>query len=47
MPFPDKLHGIMLNRWHKEPANRPTFDTLQWQLEEFFTSDDGGYQEST
>ena len=34
---PDKLYDIMLHCWKKEPTNRPTFETLQWQLEEFFT----------
>ena len=45
MGCPDKLYDIMLDCWREEPANRPTFETLQWQLEEFFTSDDGGYRE--
>ena len=40
---PDKLYDIMLDCWQEEPANRPTFETLQWQLEEFFTAEDGGY----
>ena len=33
---PKQLHDVMLNCWREEPANRPTFETLQWQLEEFF-----------
>ena len=33
---PKQLHDIMVNCWREEPANRPTFETLQWQLEEFF-----------
>jgi len=45
MGCPDKLYDIMLDCWHEEPANRPTFETLQWQLEEFFILDDGGYRE--
>ena len=32
MGCPDKLYDIMLNCWQVEPANRPTFETLQWQL---------------
>ena len=36
MGCPDKLYDIMLKCWGHEPANRPTFETLQWQLEEFF-----------
>ena len=43
MGCPDKLHDIMLDCWREEPANRPTFETLQWQLEEFFTAEDSGY----
>ena len=40
---PDELYDIMLDCWREEPAVRPTFETLQWQLEEFFTAEDGGY----
>ena len=42
---PQGLHDMMLECWREEPANRPTFETLQWQLEEFFTAEDGGYRE--
>ena len=42
MECPDKLYDIMLHCWRDSPANRSTFETLQWQLEEFFT-DDGCY----
>ena len=42
MGCPDKLYDIMLDCWREEPANRPTFETLQWQLEEFFTAEDAG-----
>ena len=35
---PEALYDIMLNCWKKEPEPRPTFETLQWQLEEFFVS---------
>ena len=46
MGCPDKLYDVMLDCWKEEAANRPTFETLQWQLEEFFTTDgDGGYRE--
>ena len=40
---PDKLYSIMLNCWREEPANRHTFETLQWQLEDFFIDDDRRY----
>ena len=39
MECPDKLYDIMLDCWREEPANRPTFETLQWQLEEFFVTE--------
>ena len=46
MGCPDKLYDVTLDCWKEEPASRPTFETLQWQLEEFFTTDEnGGYRE--
>jgi fyn-related kinase len=45
MGCPEKLYEIMLDCWREEPANRPTFETLQWQLEEFFTADYRCYRE--
>ena len=39
---PQRLHGAMTDCWREDPASRPTFETLQWQLEEFFTADDSG-----
>lgn len=46
---PNKLYSIMLNCWHKQPESRPTFETLNWQLEDFFTSDyeNDGYEKPT
>ena len=32
---PYKIYNIMLNCWREEPENRPLFEALQWQLEEF------------
>ncbi|XP_074846815.1 tyrosine-protein kinase FRK [Carettochelys insculpta] len=32
---PNKLYDIMLECWHAEPQNRPTFQTLQWKLEDY------------
>ena len=39
MGCPDKLYDMMLDCWREEPSGRPTFVTLQWQLEEFFNPD--------
>jgi fyn-related kinase len=39
---PDKLYDMMLNCWKEEPANRPTFETLQQQITNFFVPDQGG-----
>ena len=42
---PHQLYEIMLDCWREEPYTRPSFETLQWQLEEFFVAEDGGYKE--
>uniref|UniRef100_A0A1I8Q325 Tyrosine-protein kinase n=1 Tax=Stomoxys calcitrans TaxID=35570 RepID=A0A1I8Q325_STOCA len=36
-----QLYEIMLECWHREPMRRPTFETLQWKLEDFKTTDQG------
>ena len=38
---PDKLYNLMLECWKEEPLSRPTFETLQWSLEEFYFYKDG------
>jgi len=43
---PPTLYDIMLECWHKDPMKRPTFETLQWQLEDFFTLSDSEYKEA-
>ena len=42
---PKELHDVMLECWREEPANRPTFESLQWRLEEFYTATEGGYRD--
>jgi len=42
---PSQLYNIMLECWHKDPMKRPTFETLQWKLEDFFTMTDSDYKD--
>lgn len=42
---PDKMYEIMMACWRKEPQERPTFETLQWQLEDFYQMDPKQYKE--
>ena len=39
MGCPEQLYEIMRDCWKDDAASRPTFKTLQWKLEEFFTID--------
>lgn len=44
---PLTLYDIMLECWHKDPDCRPTFETLEWKLEELFINQDGSkYKEA-
>lgn len=44
---PPHLYEIMLETWHKDPMKRPTFETLQWKLEDFFTLEGSEYKEAS
>ena len=41
MGCPEQLYEIMRECWKDDAVARPTFETLQWRLEEFFTTDSG------
>lgn len=42
---PPSLYEIMKETWHRDAEKRPTFETLQWKLEEFFSTDDSQYKD--
>lgn len=42
---PSQLYQIMQDCWKHNPDDRPTFETLQWKLEDFFTMDPTNYAE--
>jgi len=44
---PQALYEIMLECWLKDPIKRPTFETLQWKLEDFFTLEGSEYKEAS
>ncbi|XP_066262869.1 tyrosine-protein kinase Src42A isoform X1 [Euwallacea similis] len=44
---PPRLYDIMVECWHREPLRRPTFETLQWKLEDFFTMEGSEYKEAS
>lgn len=44
---PQTLYEIMLECWRKEEMERPTFETLQWKLEEFFNIEGNDYKEAS
>ncbi|XP_033738390.1 tyrosine-protein kinase Src42A-like [Pecten maximus] len=43
---PKPLYEIMLECWRKEEMERPTFETLQWKLEEYFANEGTDYREA-
>ena len=42
---PEELYELMCNCWKEDASGRPTFETLHWQLKDFYTSDSFGYQQ--
>ncbi|KAI7799925.1 tyrosine-protein kinase SRK2 [Triplophysa rosa] len=40
------LYEIMSDCWKEVPADRPTFETLQWKLEDFFEADISSYDDA-
>ena len=44
---PQALYDIMQECWKKDENERPTFETLQWKLEEFFTLSGSEYNEAS
>ncbi|PAV83166.1 hypothetical protein WR25_23966 [Diploscapter pachys] len=44
---PTSLYDIMTQCWRTEPETRPTFETLQWKLEELFNLDVSEYKEAS
>ncbi|KAK5647289.1 hypothetical protein RI129_002181 [Pyrocoelia pectoralis] len=44
---PNALYDIMLECWHRDAMKRPTFETLQWKLEDFFTMEGSEYKEAS
>ncbi|XP_077442982.1 tyrosine-protein kinase FRK [Stigmatopora argus] len=50
MPCPHKcpqiMYGIMMDCWKENEHDRPTFETLQWKLEEFFELNATSYDDA-
>jgi fyn-related kinase len=44
---PPSLYDIMLECWKKDEMERPTFETLQWKLEDFFLQPLSEYNEAS
>ena len=40
---PDGLYKIMFECWKTEPTERPTFQSLRFRLEDFFSSGEANY----
>jgi len=44
---PDALYRIMLETWHRDPLERPTFEALRYRLDDFFSSGEANYTEAS
>ena len=44
---PEPLYQIMLDCWKRNAVDRPTFEALQWRLEDFFVMDGSQYQHAS
>ncbi|KAF1769652.1 hypothetical protein GCK72_001469 [Caenorhabditis remanei] len=44
---PPALYDIMQQCWRSDPDKRPTFETLQWKLEDLFNLDSSEYKEAS
>ncbi|MCJ8749822.1 hypothetical protein PDJAM_G00192130 [Pangasius djambal] len=43
---PKRIYDIMTECWKDSPPDRPTFETLQWKLEEFYDVDISEYDDA-
>ncbi|XP_029351842.1 tyrosine-protein kinase SRK2 isoform X2 [Echeneis naucrates] len=44
---PNVMYGIMMECWKEHEQDRPTFETLQWKLEDFFDLDITSYDSAS
>lgn len=44
---PQQLYNIMQKCWNAEPKERPTFETLHWQLEDYIELDSSSYTDAS
>ncbi|KAK2846301.1 hypothetical protein Q7C36_011155 [Tachysurus vachellii] len=44
---PKQIYDIMMECWKDTPPDRPTFETLQWKLEEFYDVDISAYDDAS
>ncbi|XP_066532663.1 tyrosine-protein kinase FRK [Hoplias malabaricus] len=43
---PKVMYEIMMDCWKDSPSDRPTFETLQWKLEDYFELDISSYDDA-